>query len=197
MGTKAGLGLIACLALSACLALLLCGDTADAQPIEGFGSVTNGGAGGDIYHVTNLKDSGPGSLRYGLDSRSPKPLTVVFDVGGTITLANDIVISKPFLTIDGSTAPSPGITIAQNSFTDEFVVGGTHDVILKSLRVLGLFVDGGQTGSNNATLIIDGDRPPDMVAQRVVFDHVTVTKAGDSGPDVWGDVNDVTIQWCF
>lgn len=197
METKRGRGLSACVAAAACLALLLCGSAADAQPIEGFGSITQGGAGGDIYHVTTLKDSGPGSLRYGLDTRSKKPLTIVFDVGGTIILTNDIMIQQPFLTIDGSTAPSPGITITPTWFTDEFIIGGTHDVILKSLRFEGLFVDGGKTGGNNATLIIDGDRKPDLIAERVVFDHITVTKAGDSGPDIWANVNDVTIQWCF
>jgi pectate lyase len=186
--------LTACIASTAWLALA---GAVHAQPIEGFGSITKGGAGGDVYHVTTLADSGQGSLRWGLDNRSPKPLTIVFDVGGTISLTKDILVNEPFLTIDGSSAPSPGITITQDWFTWEFVVGGTHDVILKNLRFLGLFVDGGQTGGNNAVVTIDGDRKPGLRVDRIVFDHVTVTRAGDAGPDIWGNAADITIQWCL
>ena len=188
---------IAHFAFGVSLLLTFSARAADAQPIEGFGSISKGGAGGETYHVTNLKDNGSGSLRHGLNTRSQMPLTIVFDVGGTIVLKGDIVINQPFLTIDGSSAPSPGITIRQDTFNDSFIVAGTHDVILKSLRFQGLFVDGGPNGGNNPLLIIDGDSKPDFVAQRIVFDHITVAKAGDSGPDIWADVRDVTIQWSF
>src|SRR5262245_48704171 len=129
---------VARVVLAAGLTLLWGASDVGAQPIEGFGSISKGGAGGEVYHVTTLADGGPGSLRYGLDNRTAKPLAIVFDVGGKITLTKEILIQQPFLTIDGSTAPSPGITITQGWFTDAFIVGGTHDVILKSLRFVGL-----------------------------------------------------------
>jgi hypothetical protein len=165
--------------------------------VEGFGAVTRGGDDGTVYRVTSLADSGPGTLRDAIRSHAGAPLKIVFDVGGVITIADRLVVRAPNLTIDGSTAPEPGITVQQGSFTSQFIVGGTHDVVLRHIRVRGLYVDGGQTGGQNATLIIDGDRSPDRNARRIVFDHVTVTRAGDSAPDIWGDVEDVTVQWCL
>jgi hypothetical protein len=161
---------------------------------EGYGLASSGGRGGDVYRVTTLSDEGPGSIREAVLGRRG-PRTVVFDVGGTIRLGRDIVVNDPFLTIDGSTAPAPGITIEQGAFSDEFIVGGTHDIVISHIRFRGLYLDGGQANNNSSTINLDGDRQPDKVARRIVLDHLTVRNSGDSGPDIYGNAEDVTLSW--
>jgi hypothetical protein len=146
--------------------------------------------------VTSLADVGPGTLRDGAVNRAG-PRIIVFDLGGTITLTDDLMIRQPFLTIDGSSAPAPGITIRQSKLSDEFVVGGTHDIIVTHLRFQGLYVDGGPMSNNASTINLDGDRSPDQMARRILLDHLTVRGSTDSGPDIWGPVEDVTLSWCL
>ncbi|MGD9886170.1 MAG: hypothetical protein AB7F22_35785 [Reyranella sp.] len=97
---------------------------------EGFGAGTTGGLNGDIYTVTNLNDSGPGSLRFAAENRTTTPIWIVFDPslnGKTITLASTIYLG-PNRTIDGRgsdiTLAGHGLTIGGNWGAGNNIIAG-------------------------------------------------------------------------
>lgn len=97
---------------------------------EGAGAYTRGGAlATNVYHVTTLLDSGPGSLRSAVTQTNGGG-TVVFDVAGTINLLAPLVITNSYLTIAGQTAPDGGITVTGAATS----VRNAHDVVLRYLR---------------------------------------------------------------
>ena len=73
----------------------------------GFGAEATGGRAGAVVHVTRRADSGPGSFR---EAVSAPNRTVVFDVGGYVTLTSEVSV-KSNITIAGQTAPGDGIGI--------------------------------------------------------------------------------------
>src|SRR2546423_7914755 len=97
---------------------------------EGFGANATGGRGGDVYHVTNLNDSGAGSLRYGVQNAPVAGRTIVFDVGGVVALNSNLSLNKSKLTIAGQTAPGPGITL--RNYTTS--LQDCNNVIVRYLR---------------------------------------------------------------
>jgi len=146
-----------------------------AQPYQGFGADTPGGQGQPIYHVTNLNDSGPGSLR---DAVSRGNRTVVFDVGGEIFLSREIYVRGAFITIDGFTAPSP-ITLVN----DGLRISGkqrAHDIIVRGIRIR----------NSQGDSITIRDR-----TYNVVIDHISSQGASDGAIDITRRAHDVTIQW--
>jgi len=149
---------------------------AGAAPYQGFGATTPGGAGQEAVHVTTLADAGPGSLREALSKGNR---TIVFDVGGTITLSQIIAVKGAFITIDGFTAPPPGITLV-NAGLRLAGTDNTHDIIVQGLRI--------------RSPIGDGITVRDS-AFNIVIDHVSIQGASDDALDVTQNASDVTIQW--
>ncbi|MBN2576712.1 MAG: T9SS C-terminal target domain-containing protein [Deltaproteobacteria bacterium] len=97
---------------------------------EGYGRFARGGRGGVVVHVTNLNDSGPGSLRAAVET-DVGPRTVVFDTGGIIKLASRLTLAQSYITVAGQTAPGKGICIRSAPFG----TSGAHDVVIQHVRV--------------------------------------------------------------
>ena len=93
---------------------------------EGFGALATGGRGGQVIHVTNLNDSGPGSFR---DAVSHGGRIVVFDVAGYIELKGNLSVASN-LTIAGQTAPGDGISTKNY----EVSFSKAHNVIVRYMH---------------------------------------------------------------
>lgn len=150
---------------------------------EGAGALAVGGRGGDVYHVTNLNDSGVGSLRYGVDNASG-PRTVVFDLGGTIDLDSRIRIDSPNITIAGQTAPGDGITL--KGYHLEIV--NTSDVVVRYLRVRPGDIHTVPNVYEPDTLSIRGSND-------VIIDHFSASWSTDEVLSPTHDSDNVTVQW--
>ena len=70
------------------------------------------GSAPSVLRVTNLNDSGSGSLRAALEAAGPR--VVIFEISGTIALTSDVIVTNACVTIAGQTAPSPGIRGARS-----------------------------------------------------------------------------------
>ncbi|HEV8718312.1 MAG TPA: CARDB domain-containing protein [Candidatus Binatia bacterium] len=151
--------------------------------LVGFGTSTPGGTGQPVYTVTTLAASGPGSLA---EAVSQGNRYITFAVAGTITLTDPIETKGPFLTIDGFSAPTPGITLSGAGL---YMMGASsewgfdnhsHDIIVRGLRIRDPFEDAFRIAYN---------------AYNIVLDHVSAQGAGDGNIDVTEDSHDVTVSW--
>ena len=174
--------------LTFCMAFAgLAGEVADeliAFPgAEGYGRFARGARAGEnptVYHVTNLNDSGKGSLR---DAVSQPNRIVVFDVAGVIRIKSPLVFSKN-LTIAGQTAPGSGIVI----YGERTSFSGASDIIVRYLRIrMGM----SGRGQNDAAGIANGSN--------MIFDHCSISWGKDETFSINSDgknggVGNITIQ---
>ncbi len=159
---------------------------------EGFGANAVGGRGGKILEVTNLNDSGPGSLRSCMEASGPR--ICVFRVSGTITLHGAIRVSSPYLTVAGQTSPG-GIQIKGDGRREGdwgvWFVNGAHDIIVRHLRVR---MGGGMQHDAGNNLLCYGTAEPGVCD--VIFDHCSVCWGSDTQLDWYGSYLDrATFQW--
>nr|WP_319397397.1 autotransporter-associated beta strand repeat-containing protein [uncultured Carboxylicivirga sp.] len=135
---------------------------------EGFGKYTVGGRYGSVYHVTNLNDSGTGSLR---DAMSQSNRIIVFDVAGVIKI-NSTLSAKSNLYVAGQTAPGEGITVYGNRVT----FSGANNSICRYMK----FRMGEKYGDSgkDALGVSNGSN--------MIFDHCSIS---------WGRDETFSINW--
>lgn len=148
---------------------------------EGFGAESAGGRGGKVLFVTNLNDSGPGSLRIAVEADGPR--TVIFRVSGTIALKSTLAVTKPYITIAGQTAPGDGICLKDRSFAIS-----TDHVIVRYIRC--------RPGDNAKS---EGDALSISSGRDIIVDHCSTSWSVDEtlSASTGGQMGNVTVQWCI
>lgn len=162
---------------------------------EGFGRFAKGGRGGQVIHVTNLNDSGPGSFRAAVEASGPR--TVVFDVSGNIDCRNSIEIINPYLTIAGQTAPGEGVTVMCQ------LTPKANDLIIRHIRVRPGVVGPGTRHPNLAPGSASGmsvigqgcESRAKGPVNNVILDHVSISWTSDDLSGVYcTGVDNITYQ---
>jgi pectin methylesterase-like acyl-CoA thioesterase len=136
---------------------------------EGAGRSSLGGRGGRVVRVTNLNDSGPGSLRAAIELAEPR--TILFEVSGNIALETPLEIDQPRVTIAGQSAPGDGIALKNHP-----LVVAADDVVVRYIRSR-------PDAERDAISVRNG--------RRIIFDHVSASGAVGVMPSA----SNVTVQW--
>jgi pectate lyase len=164
------------------IAILLVSETYAQQlafpTAEGYGKYSIGGRGGVVYEVTNLKDSGEGSLRAAVEAQGPR--TLVFRVSGNIELESPISIKNPYITIAGQTAPGDGICLKNHPLS----IDADH-VIVRYIRVR----PGDISGK-------DYDAVSGRYTKHIILDHISASWSIDECVSIY-HCDSITVQWCL
>lgn len=151
----------------------------------GFGMDTPAGRGGEVYRVTNLNESGSGSLAECVQASGPR--VCVFEVSGTIRLEKNLWIENPYITIAGQTAPSPGITIRGAGIHVR-----TSHVLIQHLRIRPGDATNGPEPRNRDAIYVGTNTDEEMTG--VVIDHNSLSWGMGQIASTWANNTGVTFR---
>jgi len=154
---------------------------------EGGGKYITGGRGKQVYTVTNLDDSGEGSLRWALEeSKKTDGGTIVFHVSGNIELKSSLRFDGvKNVTIAGQTAPGDGITVSGYDTN----ISNSENIIIRYIRF--------RPGAIN---VHNGGDSMDAMWGRdnkgFIVDHCSFSWNTDECLSLYRG-EDGTVQWCL
>lgn len=146
---------------------------------EGYGRFARGGRGGKVVWVTNLNNSGEGSLRWALTNKQG-PRTVMFKVSGIIDMNFQQCVTDDNITIAAQSAPGKGICIKHSD------IGVKSDCVVRFLRARRGLGTPDDTGNAIGTTYSDN----------TILDHVTASWGTDETFSSRGSYN-ISFQRCM